>query len=74
MFQGLVLAITFGLLLTAVGWTFDTWQFWCFLGLFWCTDRMGRIQGRIEGIVNFLNMTEQEQLKLKQLLKDAGQR
>lgn len=58
-----------GLLLMVVGWNIDTWQFWCFLGLFWCVEQLGRITGQFQGIVDYLNMPEQDQKKIKQAIK-----
>ena len=46
----LTLYITMGLLLTGVGFTFDTWQFWCFMGLFWAVSRTARDEGRYESV------------------------
>ncbi len=71
MLQGLALWITFGLLLTAVGWTWDSWQFWSFLALFWAVERLGRIQGTVEGIINYIDMSEHDQQRIRRLLKDA---
>lgn len=69
--QKIVLVLAFGLLLVAVGWTLDTWQFWCFLGLFWCAEQMGRILGKIEGIIEFLEMSEHEQNRIRRKLRQA---
>ena len=71
MLQALVLWGTMGLLLSAVGFTFDTWQFWCFLGLFWCVERIGRVHGAAEGIIKYLAMSEAEQARIKKLIKDT---
>jgi len=46
----LALYITMGLLLAGVGFTFDTWQFWCFLGLFWAMNYTARDAGRYESV------------------------
>ena len=71
MLQALVLWGTVGLLLSTVGFTFDTWQFWCFLGLFWCVERIGRVHGAAEGIIKYLAMSEAEQARIKKLIKDT---
>lgn len=46
----LTLYITMGLLLAGVGFTFDTWQFWCFMGLFWALGHTARDAGRYESV------------------------
>lgn len=71
MLQALVLWGTMGALLNAVGFSFDTWQFWCFLGLFWCVERIGRVHGAAEGIIKYLDMTEAEQARIRRALKEA---
>ncbi len=71
MWQALALWGTMGLLLNAVGFTIDGWQFWCFLGLFWCVERVGRVSGAAEGIIKYLAMTEQEQARIRKMVKEA---
>jgi hypothetical protein len=44
----LILYGTLGLLLSAVGFKYDSWQFWCFLGLFWSVRHTARFEGRAE--------------------------
>lgn len=68
MFQGLVLWFTVGALLNAVGYAADTWQFWCFIATYWAMNTFGRHHGRIEGMIDYLEMTEQEQQMIKQTL------
>jgi hypothetical protein len=46
----LALYFTMGLLLAGVGFTFDTWQFWCFFGLFWAVSHTARDAGRYESV------------------------
>ena len=70
MLQALVLWSTMGLLLSAVGFEYNTWQFWCFLGLFWCVERIGRQYGNAEGIIRYLSMTDAEQDRIRKLIKD----
>ena len=67
----IALWIAFGLLLSAVGWMWDSWQFWCFIGLFWAATRTSQEAGRIQGIIDFMEMSEQEQNRLKRLLQEA---
>lgn len=71
MLQQLALATTYGLLLVAVGWGWQDWQFWSFLALFWAINTLGRIQGRVEGIVTYIDMSEHDQQRLKRALAKA---
>ena len=71
MWQGLVLWATVGLLLGAVGYTWDTWQFWCFLGTYWAVERIGRMTGKVQGIIDFIDMSEQDQQRVRKALKEA---
>ncbi len=67
----LVLWATVGTLLNAVGYQFDSWQFWCFLGTYWAVSIMSRQRGRIEGMIEFMEMDESDQNKIKKALKEA---
>ncbi len=69
--QALILWATVGLLLGAVGYTFDTWQFWCFLGTYWAVERIGRTRGAAEGIIKYLDMSSAEQDRIRKILKDV---
>jgi hypothetical protein len=60
-----------GTLLNAVGYTIDTWEFWCFLATYWAVERLGRIAGVTEGVIKFLSMPDNEQEKIKKLLKES---
>lgn len=71
MLTELVLWSTVGSLLVAVGYSADTWQFWCFLGTYWCVGQLARMRGKVQGIIDYINMTEQEQHRLKRALKEA---
>lgn len=68
-FTGIVLYATIGCLLVAVGYPADTWQFWCFLATYWAVAKIARTQGRVEGIVNYIDMTVTEQQRLKDKLR-----
>jgi hypothetical protein len=46
----LTLYITMGLLLAGVGFAVDSWQFWCFMGLFWAMGHISRDAGRYESV------------------------
>lgn len=67
----LTLWITVGLLLSVVGYTWQDWQFWCLAGTYWAIALLSRQRGRIEGIINYMDMSEHEQQKLKRVLKSA---
>lgn len=71
MLQILVLWGTIGTLLSTVGYSIDSWQFWCFMGTYWAVARIERAQGAGEGIIRYLNLTEQEQQRIRTLIKDA---
>ena len=70
MFQSLVLWGTIACLLSVVGYSIATWEFWCFLATYWAVGRIERAQGAGEGIIRYLNMTEAEQQKIRTLVKD----
>ena len=70
MLQSLVLWGTIGALLSAVGYSIATWEFWCFLGTYWAVGRIERAQGAGEGIIRYLNMTEAEQQRIRNMVKD----
>lgn len=67
----LVLWGTVGALLNAVGYSFDSWQFWCFLGTYWAVSVLSRQRGKIEGMIDYLEMSEQDQNRIKRALKEA---
>lgn len=67
----LALWATVGYLLNAVGYQIDNWQFWCFLGTYWAVSTLSRQRGRIEGMIDYLEMNEQDQNKIRQALRQA---
>jgi hypothetical protein len=67
----LVLWGTIGGLLSAVGYQIDTWQFWCFMGTYWAVSTLSRQRGKIEGMIDFLDMNEQDQARIKRALEQA---
>lgn len=71
MLQELVLWGTIGALLSAVGYPGDTWQFWCFLATYWAIAQLSKTRGRIEGMIDFLEMDEHEQNRIKRALEQA---
>lgn len=68
MLQELVLWSTIGALLNAVGYSWDSWQFWCFLGTYWAVGALSKRVGRVEGIVDYLEMDERDQTLIKRAL------
>ena len=69
--QELVLWGTIGALLSAVGYNWDTWQFWCFLGTYWAVSQLSRAWGRVQGIIDYIDMTEAEQTRIRRALTQA---
>lgn len=57
-------------LLSAVGYSPDSWQFWCFIGTYWAMKQVGRFYGKVEGIIDFLELSEHDQRRLKEQLKE----
>jgi hypothetical protein len=62
---------TIGALLNVVGYAWDTWQFWCFLATYWAVSLISRQHGRVQGIIDYLDMNEQEQQRVRKALKEA---
>lgn len=73
----LVLYATLGVLASALGFTWDSWQFWSLLGLFWASDRLatqeGIQQGWVQGITAYKNMDPEHKQQIDRLLKDADE-
>lgn len=74
--QRLALVATFVLLLWAVGqtldgWAITDWQLWALGAMFWAAEVIGRLTGRVEGIIDYIDMSEQEQQRLRRALADA---
>ncbi len=69
--QALALWATIGALLNVAGYPWDSWQFWCFMGCFWAVHALALTQGRVQGIIDYLDMNEREQQRIKQALKEA---
>ena len=70
-FQELALWGTIGALLSAVGYSWDTWQFWCFLSTYWAVGQLSRAWGKVQGIIDYIDMTEQDQKRIREALKAA---
>ncbi len=60
----LVLYATLGTTCSVLGYTWDSWQFWSFLGY-----KIGVAQG----VQIYMNMTEQQQQELRTKLKELDQ-
>jgi hypothetical protein len=50
MLARLVLYATLGTLTSVLGYTVYSTEFWCFLGLFWAVDTLGRLDGFDSGM------------------------
>jgi hypothetical protein len=55
MIQRIFLYLTLGLLVESLG---DTWQWWCFLLLFWAADQIGRQEGENDATFVYVNALE----------------
>ena len=67
----LALWITIGLLLTVVGYTINDWQWWCLLGTYWAVNSLSRARGRVEGMIDYIDMTKQEQQRVRDAVREA---
>ena len=71
--QRLALYATLGVLMNALGFQFDTWQFWCFLGLFICSEHLSRQEGFGQGLVQgadiYRSLTAEQRAKVDRILK-----
>ncbi len=67
----LVLWLTVGLLLSAVGYTWADWQFWCLASTYWAIALVCKQRGKVEGIIDYLEMSERDQLRIRKALKEA---
>lgn len=57
--------------MSVVGFTFHDWQFWCLLSTYWAVRALSKYQGKLEGIIGYLEMSVSEQNKIKQALNEA---
>lgn len=75
MITRLVLYSTLGMLCSALGYAWDTWQFMCILGLFWACDQLAQREGKqagyIEGIWAYMNMTDANRKRIEKLVKEV---
>lgn len=68
----LALYATMGLLLSAVGFAIDSWQFWCFFGLFWSVSRTARMMGRVEATEVIAETMKRLGMDLEKLYKELN--
>jgi len=76
MITRLVLVSTLGVLCSALGFTWSSAEFWCFLGLFWAMDILSHNEGFSEGLVHSQALLKQANLILDEAKKhnpDLGQ-
>ena len=75
MLTRLAVYATLGTLLSALGYDWDSWQFWCVLGLFICSDILARRQGYEEGMVFVATLSDAHLARIRQevnkILKDT---
>ena len=63
------LYFTMGLLLAGVGFSFDTWQFWCFMALFWAMGHTARDAGRYETVEIIFDVLRKMNVDLDAVVK-----
>lgn len=75
MITRLVLYATLGTLCSVLGFTWDSWQFWSLLGLFWAADRLahqdGKQSGYVEGIYAYMHMDAEHKQRIEELVKEV---
>mgnify|MGYP003661268661 CR=1 FL=1 len=75
MIQRIALYSTMGLLLQALGHTWDTWQFWSMLSLFWASERLTKQeqheQSYVQGILMYIALEPQQQQELAQAIQQV---
>lgn len=59
MLQRLALYSTLGWLMLALGQQWDSWGFWCILGLFWASEHLTRMETMAAVAQQIQNMREQ---------------
>ena len=68
MIQRIALYATMGMLLNALGHTWDSWGFWCVLAMFWSSELITRReqheQSYVQGILMFIALDAQQQQQL----------
>jgi hypothetical protein len=75
MIQRIALYSTMGLLLQALGHTWDTWQFWSMLALFWASESVSKReqheQSYVQGILMYIALEPQQQQELAQAIQQV---
>ena len=66
MLQRIAIYATLGCLLDALGHDWNTWGFWCVLGLFIAVDALARREGYEAGMVFVATLPEAALIKIKQ--------
>jgi hypothetical protein len=69
-----VLWITIALLLSVIGFSVDTWQFWCLVATYWGVDRLSRYRGNVEGVIDYLDMSQEEQYEVKRAINKVKEK
>ena len=72
MITRLAIVLSLGLLMVHLGWLWDTLEFWAATLLFFAQDRLsymdGQRQGTMQGIADYISMTEDQQTHIRQLV------
>lgn len=58
-------------MLNAVGYEITSWQFWCFLATYWAVSKLSRERGQLEGMIQYLDMSDAEQREIRQAVARA---
>lgn len=73
--QRIALYATMGMLLNALGHTWDSWGFWCVLVMFWGSDLIARMeqhqQSYVEGILMYIQLPVDQQQELVTAIKQV---
>ena len=67
----IALWITVGLLMSVVGFTWEDWQFWSLCATYWAIALLSKQRGKVEGIIDYLEMSQADQNRIKRALKEA---
>ena len=74
MITRLIVYFTLGVLCNALGFTFSSTEFWCFMGLFWCADIIGRgdgfRNGLVQGMDTYRRMNSEQRADIDKILRE----
>ena len=74
MITRIAMYIALGTLCSVLGFTITSTEFWCFLGLFWCADTLGRQAGFENGVVTgmdtYRRMSTEQRADIDRILQD----